>query len=134
MIPYILSIDAGTTGITVLILFGAHNQWTFYVFAVAFGIGYGGESGGFPILNRRYFGHAPQGSPYGFQMLLAGLGMALGGWLGGAIFDTTGEYTLALYISVIASLLGMVSIMILEPTDKLLIPDWELEQSSSASE
>ena len=121
-------------GVTVIMLFWTHEQWMFYLFALVFGIGYGGESGGFPILNRRYYGHAPQGSPYGFQMLGAGLGMALGGWIGGVIFDATGGYDLALTISVIASLVGMASIMLLESPEKLLIPDWELEPTLAASD
>ena len=120
-------------GITVIMLYWTHDQWMFYVFAVVFGIGYGGESGAFPILNRIYYGHAPQGSPYGFQMLGAGLGMALGGWIGGAIFDITQGYGIALAISVAASLVGMVSIMFLENTDKLLIPDWKLKSSINRS-
>lgn len=117
-------------GATVIILFWTHQQWMFYLFAVLFGIGYGGETGGFPILNRKYYGHAPQGSPYGFQMLGAGLGMALGGWVGGIMFDLTGSYDIAIVISIVASLLGMVSIILLEPTDKLIIPNWEKEIKS----
>ena len=120
-------------GIPVIMLFWTHEQWTFYLFALVFGIGYGGETGAFPILNNRYFGHAPQGSPYGFQMLGAGLGMALGGWIGGVIFDATGGYNLALIISISASLAGMVSIILLEPTDDLLIPDWEMETTTAVS-
>ena len=119
-------------GVTVIMLFWTHEQWMFYLFAFVFGIGYGGETGGFPILNRMYYGHAPQGSPYGFQMLGAGLGMALGGWIGGVIFDVTGGYGLALVISVVASLVGMASITLLEPTDRLLIPDWELEPATAS--
>ena len=118
-------------GITVILLFWTHEHWMFYLFAVVFGIGYGGESGGFPILNRKYYGHAPQGSPYGFQMLGAGLGMALGGWIGGVIFDITNGYGWALVISIVASIAGMVSIMLLGPTDELIIPDWELDPSPS---
>ncbi len=118
-------------GVTVILLFWTHEHWMFYLFAVVFGVGYGGESGGFPILNRKYYGHAPQGSPYGFQMLGAGLGMALGGWIGGVIFDITNGYGWALVISVVASIAGMISIMLLEPTDELIIPDWELDASPS---
>jgi MFS family permease len=112
-------------GVTVFILFWSHDPWTFYLFAVAFAVGYGGESGGFPILNRKYYGHAPMGSPYGFQMLGAGLGMALGGWIGGVVFDMTGGYGWALAISIAASLGGAVSILLLERTDRMLIPEWE---------
>ena len=114
-------------GITVVILFWTHDVWTFYMFAIAFGIGYGGESGGFPILNRRYYGQAPVGSAHGFQMFGAGLGMALGGWVGGVIFDMMGGYDLALWLSVFASIAGAFSILLLEPTNRLLIPNWETE-------
>lgn len=117
-------------GVTVIMLFWTHDLWTFYVFAAVFGIGYGGESGGFPILNRKYYGHAPVGSAYGTQMLGAGLGMALGGWIGGPVYDITGSYNLALMISVVASLAGAISIFMLEPTKRLLIPDWEQEEDS----
>ena len=112
-------------GVTVVMLFWTHDVTMFYVFAIVFGIGYGGEAGGFPILNRKYYGQAPVGAAHGFQMLGAGLGMAVGGWVGGVIFDITGGYGLALTISIIASLAGAVSIVMLEPTTEPLIPDWE---------
>ena len=114
-------------GVPVLMLFWSGGVWWFVLFAAVFGIGYGGEAGGFPILNRRYYGHAPVGSAHGFQMLGAGLGMALGGWIGGVVFDLTGGYGWALAISIAASLAGAVSILLLERTDRRLIPDWETE-------
>ena len=114
----------------VLMLFWTHDVWSFYLFAVIFGIGYGGEAGGFPILNRTYYGHAPVGSAFGVQMLGASLGMALGGWLGGPIFDITGSYDIALWLSVAASMVGAVSILALESTHRLLIPDWNSETAS----
>ncbi len=123
----VMTVAYAIQGVTVVMLFWTQDTWLFYLFAVAFGIGYGGEAGGFPILNRRYYGYAPVGSAHGVQMLGAGLGMALGGWLGGIIFDLTGGYELALIISVIASLAGAASILLLERTDRLLIPDWETE-------
>ena len=121
-------------GIPVVMLFWTHDVWLFYVFAAVFGIGYGGEAGGFPILNRRYYGQAPVGSAHGFQMLGAGLGMAVGGWVGGIVYDFMGSYDLALVISVVASLLGAVSIVLLERTDRLLIPNWETEYLTEEDE
>ena len=123
-------------GVPVLLLFFTGIPNIFVIFAITFGIGYGGETGGFPILNRKYFGHAPMGSVHGFQMFGAGLGMAFGGWVGGPIYDIFGSYNWALWISVIASLGGAVSIVLLENTSKLLIPDWiksekELESLNS---
>jgi MFS family permease len=121
-------------GVTVLPLYWAHDLWQFYVFAVIFGIGYGGESGAFPILNRKYFGHAPVGIAHGFQMLGAGLGMALGGWIGGVIFDTMNSYDLVIAISIVASLVGAVSVVFLEPTHVMLIPDWEAATDADAEQ
>jgi MFS family permease len=85
---------------SVLMLLFASEPWMFYAFAVIFGICYGGEMVGFPIINRQLFGaNAPLGSIYSFQMVGASTGMALGGWLGGALFDATGAYTTAILVS-----------------------------------
>ena len=56
--------------------------WMFYLFAILFGIGFGGEMSAFPIINRQYYGNAPIGTTYGFQMMGAGAGMASGALLG----------------------------------------------------
>ncbi|MFQ6029210.1 MAG: MFS transporter, partial [Dehalococcoidia bacterium] len=53
----------------VLILFVAQDAWMFYVFAALFGIGFGGEMSAFPIINRQYYGSAPIGTTYGWQMM-----------------------------------------------------------------
>ncbi|HEX2829784.1 MAG TPA: MFS transporter [Burkholderiales bacterium] len=85
---------------SVLLLLVAHEPWHFYAFAVVFGICYGGEMVGFPIINRQLFGaNAPLGSIYSFQMVGASIGMALGGWLGGLLFDMTGTYTASIIVA-----------------------------------
>ena len=108
----------------VLLLFFLDIPGIFYIFAITFGIGYGGETGGFPILNRKYFGHAPMGGPHGVQMLGAGIGMALGGWIGGPIFVLFDSYNWALVVSIVASAAGAISIVLLENPARQLIPDW----------
>ena len=111
-------------GLPILIVAYTQTSSMFILMAIIFGIGWGGESGGFPIFNRKYFGQAPMGSPHGIQLLGAGFGMALGGWMGGPIYDVFGSYTWALVISAAASIGGAVSIMILENPSNMLIPDW----------
>jgi len=92
----------------VIILFFATDVWAFYLFAVVFGLSYGGEMVGFPIINKQLFGaKAPLGSIYSFEMVGAGTGMALGGWLGGGLFDMTGGYTLSLLISMMLGCVGV---------------------------
>ena len=93
---------------SVLILLFANEAWMFYVFAVVFGICYGGEMVGFPIINRQLFGPtAPLSSIFSFEMLGASTGMALGGWLGGALFDVSGDYTWAILASAAIGYLGL---------------------------
>lgn len=114
-------------GLTVLLLLNAESTLAFYVFAVTFAIGYGGEGTVFPIINRQYYGQAPMGATFGWQIFGADLGMALGGVLGAFVFDLTGTYTLAIWLSAAFSLAGAASILLLSPTRRLLIPDWEDE-------
>ena len=63
------------------------------MFAGLFGLGFGGEMVGYPIINRQYYGrNAPLGTIYSYQLMGASLGMGLGGWIGGILFDITGSY------------------------------------------
>jgi MFS family permease len=92
----------------VVILFFASEPWAFYLFAIVFGLSYGGEMVGFPIINKQLFGaRAPLSSIYSFEMVGAGTGMALGGWLGGGLFDMTGDYTYALVTSIVVGCIGV---------------------------
>lgn len=95
-------------GTSVAILLWAHDPWVFYAFAVVFGLSYGGEMVGFPIINRRLFGaEAPLNSIYSLETVGASTGMALGGWLGGMLFDLTDTYQWSLIVSMIASYVGL---------------------------
>src|SRR5262245_64320178 len=109
----------------IMLLFWAHEAWQFYLFAVLFGIGFGGEMSAFPIINRQYYGSAPTGTVYGWQMLGAGIGMASGSLLGWVLRDLTGTYTLALGCSFVLSLMGTLSIRVLPSTAHHQIPEWE---------
>lgn len=111
--------------VPVFILFFATEAWMFYVFAVLFGIGFGGEMSAFPIINRQYYGRAPVGTTYGWQMMGAGLGMATGAVLGGILRDITGSFTSTMTLSLILSSLGVLSIILLPTTHKEQVPDWE---------
>ena len=112
-------------GLPVLMLFWTNDTWSFYLFAVVFGIGYGGEGSAFPIINRRYFGEGSLGRSFGWQLSGAMLGMATGGWIGGVLFGFFDDYTLTIALSVGASLAGAVLIMSMDRTDQVLILDWE---------
>jgi MFS family permease len=109
----------------VFLLFFAQDAWMFYLFAVLFGIGFGGEMTAFPIINRQYYGSAPVGTTYGWQMMGAGLGMASGALLGGMLRDLTGDFTATVALSLTLSMVGVISILLLPTTSRHQIPDWE---------
>ena len=109
----------------IFILFFATEVWMFYAFAVLFGIGFGGEMSAFPIINRQYYGRAPVGTTYGWQMMGAGLGMATGAVLGGILRDVTGTFTATMVLSLVLSAIGVLSIILLPTTHKEQVPDWE---------
>ena len=65
---------------------------TFYGLALVFGFAYGGVMPLYAILVREHFGERVMGSAFGAVSLAATLGMALGPWLGGALYDAVGSY------------------------------------------
>ena len=112
----------------VILLFGILFHpviWMFYLFAVLFGIGFGGEMSAFPIINRQYYGNAPIGTSYGFQMMGAGAGMASGALLGSLLLAVTGGYAATAALSLVMSLIGVISIIFLPGTHHHQLPDWE---------
>jgi MFS family permease len=112
-------------GAAVVMLFWTTEPWQFYIFSVVFGVGFGGEMSAFLVVNRQYFGMGPVRTVFGIQSMGAGLGMALGGLVGSVIYDTLGSYNIAWVVSLAASMGGMVAILTMESTKRVLIPDWE---------
>ena len=109
----------------IVLLFFAVEPWHFFLFAVLFGIGFGGEMSAFPIINRQYYGSAPIGTTYGWQMMGAGVGMAAGALTGGWLRDWTGGFDATLALSLALSLIGVFSIVLLPTTRRHQLPDWE---------
>lgn len=95
-------------------LFLASETWGFYATAFFFGLGLGGEMPSFPIINRQYWGpQSPLNVIYAWEMTGALVGMAVGGWLGGALYDLTGTYSLSIATAFLFSVLGLAPILAL---------------------
>ncbi len=109
----------------IVLLFFAVAPWHFFLFAVLFGIGFGGEMSAFPIINRQYYGGAPIGTTYGWQMMGAGIGMATGALTGGWLRDWTGGFDATMGLSLALSLTGVFSIGLLPTTRHHQLPEWE---------
>jgi MFS family permease len=64
----------------------------FYALSVVFGLAYGGVMPLYAVLVRDYFGPRIMGTTFGAVTMFASLGMALGPWVGGYVFDASGGY------------------------------------------
>ena len=79
-----------------------------YVIAALFGLVYGGIVPCYAIIVRELFPIRQVGSRIGVVFLFGTIGMALGAWLGGQIFDLTGSYHSAFLVGVAFNLGNLV--------------------------
>lgn len=112
-------------GVTVVVLFFATDPWTFYLFGVLFGLGFGGEMSAYLVVNRQYFGTGPMATLYGFEIMGAMMGHAVATLLGGIVRELTGSFLPVFVMSMGFSIVGVLVIITLESTKRVLIPDWE---------
>lgn len=85
--------------LSLLWLTQARTEWTFIVFAIVFGISYGGWGPVIPSLAASYFGLRNIGAIMGFIFWGATTGGTLGPILAGLIFDSTQSYSIAFTIA-----------------------------------
>ena len=71
----------------------ARDLGAFMALALVFGAAYGGVMPLYALVTREYFGEKVMGSAYGAVFLISTLGMGLGSFAGGAIYDRIGSYT-----------------------------------------
>jgi len=64
----------------------------FYALSVVFGLAYGGVMPLYAVLVREFFGARIMGTMFGAVSAFASLGMALGPWAGGRLYDVFGSY------------------------------------------
>ena len=101
-------------GIALLLFVPYGGLTTLYVVSALFGLFQGGIVPAYALIVREYFTPREAGARVGTVLMATLFGMALGGWMSGAIFDLTGSYRAAflngigwnlLNISVVAFLL-----------------------------
>ena len=80
---------------------GADTLTLLYVVSAVFGLSQGGIVPSYTIIIRTFFPAHEAGRRVGWAMLFTFAGMALGGWMAGALYDLTGSYT-ASFINAIA--------------------------------
>jgi MFS family permease len=82
----------GFQAITVLPFLVARDLGTFYVLAVLFGMAYGGVMPVYALVTREYFGERVMGTAYGGVFFISSIGMGIGAYAGGYIYDLLGSY------------------------------------------
>ncbi len=78
-----------------------------YVVSALFGLAQGGIVPSYAVIVREYFAPEEAGARIGGVVMATIVGMALGGWLSGAIFDLTGSYRLAFVNGIAWNLLNL---------------------------
>jgi MFS family permease len=89
--PTLLAGLAMQAAMIVLYLF-VRDVGLFYLLAIVFGVAYGGVMPLYALLTREYFGERVMGTAYGAVFLISTLGMGLGSWSGGWLYDHLGSY------------------------------------------
>jgi MFS family permease len=82
-------------GVALLLYLFFDGLVSLYVISGLFGLFQGGIVPSYAIIVREYFSPKEASTRVGLVVMATVLGMALGGWLSGAIFDVTGSYRAA---------------------------------------
>ena len=78
--------------VAVLLYLFTREPASFYALAMIFGFSYGGVMPLYAIVVRDYFGPAIMGSVFGAVAMASTVGMAIGPWAGGMLYDQSGSY------------------------------------------
>ena len=87
-----LLLGASLQAVALLLFLPFDGMISLYVIAGLFGLFQGGIVPSYAIIVREHFAPAEAGTRVGAVIMCTMLGMALGGWMSGRIFDLTGSY------------------------------------------
>jgi len=93
----------------ILLYVVARGTASFYLLAVLFGVAYGGVMPLYALLTREYFGQRAMGGAYGAIYMLQAIGMGLGAFGGGWIYDRLGGYAWAFAAAAAIASLAVIS-------------------------
>ncbi len=82
-------------GVALLLYLGFNGLTSLYIISALFGLFQGGIVPSYAIIVREYFPPGEAGTRVGVVLMATLVGMALGGWMSGVIFDVTGSYEAA---------------------------------------
>ena len=100
-------------GVALLAFLFADGLVSLYIVAGMFGLFQGGIVPSYALIIREYFSPKEAGARVGTVLMCTLLGMALGGWMCGAIFDWTGSYRMAFLNGTLWNLLNVAIVVFL---------------------
>ena len=109
----VLVVCITTLTLALIWLLVVKESWMFYLFAVIYGVAYGGIVPLYTLITAELFGLKFLGIISAAAMLLGTIGGAVGAPIAGSIFDATGSYDLALLLCVIIGTLAIILSLIL---------------------
>ena len=84
-----------------------------YIVSLVFGLSQGGIVPSYAIIIREYLPGADAGTRVGFVMMCTIMGMAIGGWMSGWIYDLTGSYATAVWNGIVWNFLNIAIVLFL---------------------
>ena len=96
-----LLIGSGLQTVVLVAFLGSDSLAWLYCVSIAFGLSQGGIVPSYAIILRTFFPASEAGWRIGLALFFTIGGMAVGGWIAGALYDLTGSYT-ASFINAIA--------------------------------
>jgi MFS family permease len=100
--PSLMAAYAGL-GVLLLVWWGAQAYWLLALFAIGFGVCYGGAVALLPTIVMDFYGARAVSGIIGCLYTGAGLGTLLGPWLAGAAYDAYGAYDVPILASAVLS-------------------------------
>jgi MFS family permease len=94
-------------GVALLLFLVDDGLLSLYVVSMLFGLFQGGIVPSYALIVREHFTPLQAGARVGTVLMATLLGMALGGWMSGAIFDATGSYRAAFVNGIAWNLLNL---------------------------
>ncbi|MDS1141624.1 MFS transporter [Pusillimonas sp. SM2304] len=94
-------------GIALLMFLPSKGLVSLYVISALFGLFQGGIVPAYALIVREYFAPKEAGARVGTVLMATLFGMALGGWMSGAIFDLSGSYQAAFLNGIAWNLLNI---------------------------
>ena len=94
-------------GVALLMFLFADGVVSLFLVSALFGLFQGGIVPSYPLVVREYFSPAEAGARVGTVLMATLFGMALGGWMSGALFDWTGSYRAAFVNGIAWNLLNL---------------------------